>query len=202
MCGKTRSTNSTRGTSSNARCRVISFFLFSFFFLSLSFSVILAVLGQSIEEISKQLIVEALYLDREDLKQSKSNGEKIFFKWRENYFGSMELRLWWMLENRVCCGCRVQCGSDSIYCTVHHRMLKLACRVYFLICHKNVLVSKFCNILLWFVSQLWGSGRIIWDSWVDVGLHFFQFFYFFQFCLSWGWVGYDYSWAVRKTKVD
>ena len=43
----------------------------------------MAVLGQSIEEISKQLIVEALYLDREDLKQSKSNGEKIFLKWRD-----------------------------------------------------------------------------------------------------------------------
>ena len=68
MCGKTRYTNSTRGTSSNAGCRVISVFL------SLSFSVILAVLGQSVEKRSNLFIVEALYLDPEDLKQSESNG--------------------------------------------------------------------------------------------------------------------------------
>ena len=41
------------------------------------------VLGRSVEETSKQFIAEALYLDLEDLKQSKSNGKKIFLKWRD-----------------------------------------------------------------------------------------------------------------------
>jgi len=52
-------------------------------YFSLSFSVILTVLGQSVEKRSNLFIVEALYLDPEDLKQSKSNAEKIFLKRRD-----------------------------------------------------------------------------------------------------------------------
>ena len=35
------------------------------------------ILGRSVEKTNKQLIVETLYLDLEDLKQSKSDGEKM-----------------------------------------------------------------------------------------------------------------------------
>ena len=31
------------------------------------------------------------------------------------------------VENRVCCGCRAQGGSDSLYRTVHSRMSRLTC---------------------------------------------------------------------------
>lgn len=32
-----------------------------------------------------------------------------------------------LVENNVCCDCRAKCGSGSLYCTVHSKMLRLAC---------------------------------------------------------------------------
>ena len=43
-------------------------------------------LGRSVEKTSKWLIVEVLYLDQEDLKQSQSDGEK----WRDRKLYSLQ----------------------------------------------------------------------------------------------------------------